>query len=434
MMTAARSRRALLMLLVVPVLISIGFNLYMVGSIRSSLKLTPAGYVSDLYPSWRGTHDLLVHGTNPYSDSQTAEYTRGYYGRTPDDPDIGGGVGYQGFVYPLFLSVMLAPFAMLPFGIVQWLAAAGMLTAIAWTAMRWTRETGWLKHQRDQWLLGILWAGSAPSLYLASLQQLTGLVVGILVLTVVAVLKRRYGWAGALLAAGMFKPQLTLIALTGVALWAWRERCLTRFLRGFAIAAALLVGSSLALMPGWPRWFVAQARAYAATNHLWGMLSVFPAGLARDAAMAAVVLAALAACTLSWAGDDRDQEQFTGGFALLIATTLIVNQGILVYNAVLLIFPLVVILRSCARHRLSWVRLPSTAGLGLLVLSLASGIVGAGLVVAGYGSAAGAVIELMGLGFIAAALPLWAALFALHLSRISWRAISPHNLKMLTRS
>src|SRR4029079_16472608 len=134
-----RSPRVLLVLLAVPVLIGIGFNLYMVREIRSSLKLTPEGYVSDLYPSCRGTHDLLLHGTNPYSDAQTAVYTRGYYGRMPDNPEIGGGVGYQGFVYPLFLSVMLAPLALLPFGVVQGLAAAGMLAAIAWVAKRWSQ-------------------------------------------------------------------------------------------------------------------------------------------------------------------------------------------------------------------------------------------------------------------------------------------------------
>ena len=101
-MTALGLRRWLPWLLAIPVLLGIGFNVYMVRTIRSELRLTPSGYVSDFYPSWRATHDLLLHGTNPYLASQTVEYQRGYYGRVPDDPSIGGGAVIRGSSIPSF--------------------------------------------------------------------------------------------------------------------------------------------------------------------------------------------------------------------------------------------------------------------------------------------------------------------------------------------
>ena len=51
----------------------------------------PRGNLSDLYPRWLGTRELLRHGRNPYSAEITREIQEGYYGRPldagrPDDP------------------------------------------------------------------------------------------------------------------------------------------------------------------------------------------------------------------------------------------------------------------------------------------------------------------------------------------------------------
>ena len=61
-------------------------------------------------------------------------------------------------------------------------------------------------NEAGSWIGGLVWAGSAPSVYLASLQQPTGFTVGTLGLAAVLVARRRFGWAGAVMAAGMFKP------------------------------------------------------------------------------------------------------------------------------------------------------------------------------------------------------------------------------------
>ncbi len=420
-MTSLSLRRALPWLLAIPVLIGIGFNVYMVRTIRSELRLTPSGYVSDLYPSWRATHDLLLHGTNPYLASQTVQYERGYYGGIPDDPGFGGGVGYQGFVYPLFFCILLSPLALIPFGAVQWLAIAGMLVIIALSSRSWMDLTGWPGSARGRWIAGLVWAGSAPSVYLASLQQPTGFVAGMLGLAAVLVARRRFGWAGAVMAAGMFKPQLTLIPLIGVLVWAWRQHRLAPFLRGFVIAASTLGLASLALQPDWPRWFISQLHTYASVNDFWNDLSIFPVGLPRTAAMAGVILASFAVAVLPWLFDTEPETLFTDAFALLIAATLMVNSSVLVYNAVLVIFPLVVALRRCAWHRLRVVRFPTALALILTVASFGSGVVGAVFALSGHRSVAVTMMHVMVFGFVLIAPLLWIALVTFQAAALSRR-------------
>ncbi|HMK23336.1 MAG TPA: hypothetical protein VK466_13460, partial [Terriglobales bacterium] len=49
----------------------------------------PRGNLSDLYPRWLGTRELLLHHRNPYSPEITREIQEGYYGR-PLDPNRPG--------------------------------------------------------------------------------------------------------------------------------------------------------------------------------------------------------------------------------------------------------------------------------------------------------------------------------------------------------
>src|SRR5260370_35957636 len=91
----------------------------------------PRGNLSDLYPRWLGARELLLHHRNPYADDVTREIQEGYYGRAldpnrPDDPK-----DREGFAYPGYVVLLLAPALALPFPLLQaafyWLLA--VLTA-----------------------------------------------------------------------------------------------------------------------------------------------------------------------------------------------------------------------------------------------------------------------------------------------------------------
>jgi hypothetical protein len=311
---------------------------------------------------------------------------------------------------------LLAPLALLPFGLAQWLAVVGMLAVIALVAKSWIGLTGWAGTERRRWVGAAIWTGSLPSLYLVGLQQPTGFAFGLLGLAAVLVDRRRYGWAGVVMAAALFKPQLTLIPLIGLFIWVWHERRLVTFVRGFAATAIALVGASLVFMPDWPHRFVEQVRVYTGIVSYTGVFSMFPEGLPRTVAMVGAVLLSLVICTVPLVFDSDQIPSFTGIVALLVAVSLLINSDKLVYNAVLIVFPLMVVLRRCAGHQLRSVRYPSAIALLLVGLSYGSGAFGAGFALGGLRSSSSLATHLAAFGFVASALPLWLALLAWHLS------------------
>src|SRR5215469_5602313 len=51
----------------------------------AAVRHTPRGNLSDLYPRWLGSRELLLHHRDPYSAEITREIQVGYYGRQLDE-------------------------------------------------------------------------------------------------------------------------------------------------------------------------------------------------------------------------------------------------------------------------------------------------------------------------------------------------------------
>ncbi len=100
---------------------------------EAALRGVPRGNLSDLYPRWLGTRELLLHGRDPYSSELTREIQAGYYGRALDPTRPNDPRDQQGFAYPVYVVFLLAPTITLPFVTVQtgfrWLLIA--LTALS---------------------------------------------------------------------------------------------------------------------------------------------------------------------------------------------------------------------------------------------------------------------------------------------------------------
>ena len=108
----------------------------------------PRGNLSDLYPRWLGTRELLLHHRDPYSSEVTREIQIGYYGRPLDpgridDPRFNEPKDQQGFAYPLHVIFLLAPTIGLPFPVVQtgfrWLLVILTLASV----LLWLRVVRW---------------------------------------------------------------------------------------------------------------------------------------------------------------------------------------------------------------------------------------------------------------------------------------------------
>jgi hypothetical protein len=78
----------------------------------------PRGNLSDLYPRWLGSRELLLHHRDPYSPEVTREIQLGYYGRQLDPNRSNDPKDLQGFAYPVYVAFLLAPTVTSPFHVV----------------------------------------------------------------------------------------------------------------------------------------------------------------------------------------------------------------------------------------------------------------------------------------------------------------------------
>ncbi len=401
-------RRAFLALLTIVVVIgSISFDVSHVRSFRRHLTVGPSATVSDLYPRWRGTRDLLLQRKNPYTTQQAAVYAEKFYGGQPDptvDPS-----GYQGFSYPLYLSVILTPFVLLPFWIVQILFTILLTVLILWLTFRWMSMFDWPTDQRARWLVAFLVLFSYPSAFLIALQQPSGLVFASLLLSAWEMREHRFARAGVFLALAMVKPQLALLPALGAIILATRQGRFRSLASGFIGTMSLLLISSFMLLYDWPLWFTRQVRSYASTNSLSGALDALPSGIARSGTMGLVLLITLAACALIAGRSDDDHDSLVEIMALCIAATLIVNPSFLIYNLAFLAIPLTYCLRLLRDERSRWVRLPIWGSVFFAALGVGTTTYFGFMSLAG-GTLPRTVTAAMAVFLVTAIVPLWLAL------------------------
>ena len=145
----------------------------------------PRGNLSDLYPRWLGTRELLLHHRDPYSPEVTREIQSGYYGRPldpgrMDDPRFDEPKDQQGFAYPLHVIFLLAPTIGLPFPVVQtgfrWLLVILTLASV----LLWLRVLRWRPSVATTAILILLTFGSYAVVQGIKLQQLTLVVSALL--------------------------------------------------------------------------------------------------------------------------------------------------------------------------------------------------------------------------------------------------------------
>jgi len=230
----------------------------------------PRGNLSDLYPRWLGSRELLLHRRDPYSAEITREIQVGYYGRALDPARPNDPGDQEAFAYPVYVAFLLAPSVGLPFPAVQvifrWTLAG--LTAIS--VLLWLRVVKWKP-------AGIT-AGTLLALTLATfwvvqgirLQQLTLLVAPMVAASIYFLTKNRQVASGILLGLATVKPQIALPLAAWLIMWACsRIHLRWKFVTAFAVTLLTLVVVGELLLPGWICEFYAAVIAYRGyTRHL----------------------------------------------------------------------------------------------------------------------------------------------------------------------
>lgn len=306
----------------------------------------PRGNLSDLYPRWLGARELLEHGRNPYSAEITREIQQGYYGRPLDPMRADDPTDQQGFAYPVYVVLLLAPTVHLPFDAVQ-IGFRWMLVVLsAVSAILWLRVVRWRVSCGTTLIWVVLMLGWMPVVQGIKLQQLTLLVMGLLAACGACLVG---GWlflAGGLLALSTIKPQLTWPLVLWLILWSvsdWNAR--RRFVFGFGLVMAVLLGGAELVLPGWFLMFLQAMRQYLQYTHTQSVLALL-FGSIVGRAIGVICLLAAAACLWRMRGEDATSPVFGQAFALVLALTVVVIPMYPLYNQVLLVPAIMVLARS----------------------------------------------------------------------------------------
>src|SRR5215470_13087615 len=143
---------------------------------ESALRGIPRGNLSDLYPRWLGSRELLVHHRDPYSGDLTREIQAGYYGRPLDRALTNDPTDQQAFAYPVYVAFLLSPTIAMPFSEVQtwfrWILGGLMMASVP----LWLRVLRWRLSPLATLALALFVFSTFPIVQGIKLQQLSLLV------------------------------------------------------------------------------------------------------------------------------------------------------------------------------------------------------------------------------------------------------------------
>jgi hypothetical protein len=346
-------------LLAVSVLLCAGMWLYPARVLVPQQKAyaavhgNPRGNLSDLYPRWLGSRELLVHRRDPYSPEITREIQVGYYGRPldasrPNDPG-----DQEAFAYPVYVALFLAPTVRLPFpvvqGILRWVLTA--LTALSF--MLWLRVVNWKPSEMELAAMLALTLGTFWVVQGVRLQQLTLLVAPMIAASVYFLIRNRQLASGVLLGLATVKPQIALPVAAWLMLWACaRIPQRWKLVAAFATTLVTLTVAGEVLLPGWVREFYAAMIAYRGyTRHLSPLDELTTPTLGIP--LAVLVVASVAVmCWRARKGSAAD-ELFCWTTALVLAANLLVIPTIAPYNQLLLLPGIFLLVQSWNGSRTS---------------------------------------------------------------------------------
>ncbi len=293
--------------------------------------------LNDMYPVWLGSRELLVHHRNPYSAEVTQEIQTAYSG-----VDLAHG-GHQDpqccFAYPVYASLLFAPtvksdfyFLRLPALIV--LALLTLMSIVCWHTV--TRRSA-----RELVFVIPLVFISPPVMQGLELRQAAMLVAALLSGAAILADRGRYTLAGIALALATIKPQMCLLPIAWMLLWAlhgWATR--KNLAIGFGATMLLLVATGEVLLPGWIPDFLTQLRVY---RHYAGA-SMLELLYGRGIGLTLTAVFILGLLVLLWRR--KAALDFIPTLALVLAVEVVIMPGLKSLLNLVLLIPGIFILLS----------------------------------------------------------------------------------------
>lgn len=183
---------------------------------------------TDLYPLWLTSGEAVHKHGNPYSPEMTAQIQRGLFGHAmdpnnQDDPPP----NYRTFSYPIFADYFLLPFSEVGFEKLRLAAVVILVLVTAGTVLLWLYALE-LRLSAGQKLAAIVLVLSSYYALEALYAEQIGILVGcFLAAAAWCVTRERFAWAGGWLALSTIKPQVSILLIAGMLIWAvsqWSKR------------------------------------------------------------------------------------------------------------------------------------------------------------------------------------------------------------------
>lgn len=203
---------------------------------------------NDFLARWVGANQWLAHGRNPYSAQVSLEAQRLIYGR-PADRQAEEDVAH--FAYPLFAMLFFGPFGLMPYPLARSLWMTLLEIGLPILAILSIQLCGW---RPSAWILrililfSVLWYHGLRAVIVGQFAVLEALLM---IGALLAVQRRQDAAAGILLGLSLCKPQMAVLLIPFVFLWAVSNRRFLILTWGLGTIVLLLAGS-LALIPNWP--------------------------------------------------------------------------------------------------------------------------------------------------------------------------------------
>jgi hypothetical protein len=225
-------------------------------------------------------------------------------------------------VYPLPVVLFVGPFSLLPYPLARalWMTLLQILLPLLFI----------LGIQLSRWrpgpyltaitlLFSVLWYFGFRAMILGQFAILEAVFIaaGLLLLH-----QARDFWAGLLLALSIIKPQVTVLLLPLVLLWAYSRGRWTLIgsLIGWSLA---LVAGFMAVLPDWPLQWIYQVLDYPNYTYPGSPVSIVAGWLPINTGLLTAALSVILLLLLFWAwfqayGEDEPTFQWTAGITLVI--------------------------------------------------------------------------------------------------------------------
>lgn len=249
---------------------------------------------NDFLARWVGAHYWMQRDTSPYAPQVSQEAQRLIYGR-PALP----GEDVAHFVYPMPAMVFFAPFGLLDYTLARAVWMTVLELALPLLALLGIAIAGWRPDRTTRTLLlvfSVVWYHGLRAVIVGQFAVIEAVVM---VGALLAIRRREDGLAGVLLGLSIAKPQMPVLLIPFVLLWAARSRRWMIVTVTLGTIAALVIGTAL-LLPGWPMLWLQQLMEYPSYTELGPPVSILTSVLPRGSAVAALVLGGLALLYLFW--------------------------------------------------------------------------------------------------------------------------------------